>query len=102
MVHQVDVYECLVDLLLLVLSLSLELEEDLKMLLRGKGIEKDVMLRTDAQDLAELVHVAKDIDAESLCLACCPLEEAGQDGNSCCLACPIMAQEGEDLTFVHG
>jgi len=49
------------------------------MLLRGEGIEQDVMLRANTQDLTEFIHVIEDVDSESIGFTCSSFEEACQD-----------------------
>ena len=57
LVSDTDIREQLVNLLLSVgLVGTLELVEDLKMLLRGQKVEKNVMLRAYTHHLARLVH----------------------------------------------
>jgi hypothetical protein len=54
---------------LVYLGYTLEITEDLKMLLRREQIEENIVLRADSQEVSHFIHIFEEVNSENFCEA---------------------------------
>ena len=80
---------------------TLELIEDIKMLLRGQQVKKHIMLGADAHDLASFIHLREHIEVVERCIASGVVDQASQHRDGCSLARAIVTEQAEDLVLIQ-
>ena len=71
------------------------------MLLRGKKVEQDIVLRAHTHLLPRRIHTGKHVNAEQAGVSLGGLDQASQHRYSCRLTSTVMTEQAEDLVRVH-